>query len=184
MWDDWWSGQLWRTFLSSNQLLLIWCLFPGSCNRSVLFKKVVIFKLTFNIETYSTSSACNTLADFWLCELLFILQDPIQTPPCKLAPPTSLPKPRKSLKPSIYPSSVLLQECLFTTPYNMWEMTVRDIFLARWTTELEEKRLFLMYHCIPNTQHNAWHLTNDLKLVLLNECSYSFWRGMKGKKYV
>lgn len=74
----------------------------------------------------------------------------------------------------------------FTIPCNMWEITIKDIFLASWTKELVEKRLFLMYHFNPNTQCDAWHLTNGLKLIWLSKCSYSFCtgRGVRGKKYV
>lgn len=48
--------------------------------------------------------------------------------------------------------------------------------------EQKKNTLFLLYHCVPS----AWHLTNGLKLILLNECSYSFCirRGVRGKKYV
>ena len=175
-------AQLWSPFLSSNQQLLIWGPFPGSCNRTVLFKKEVIFKLTFIIILFpllvtllllfGLVNSCSSFKTLFKHHL----------PSRHLLLPFQPQKIIKSIKLSFHclPS----KSALFTSPYNMWKITIKGILLARWTTELE--RLFLMYHCVSSAQHNAWQLTSGLKLIWLNECSYSFCirRGVRGKKYI
>lgn len=116
---------------------------------------------------YSVSSACNILSSFWLCELLFILQDPIQTSPSKLAFSCSPSNPRKSLKLSNYPSTVLYPRasCLqlhitrkdYSQGYFSGQMAYRT-----WV----ENILFLLYHCSSSTQRDARLLTSGLILIL------------------
>lgn len=154
----------------------------------------IIFKLIFNSDSafsYFVSSACNTFAAFFFLFFSFLaLWTPIHPsrPYSNITFQTGLSNfPSNSPNQQNHQITLLLsslQECLIhNSIYNMWEMTIKDIFLARGTTELE-KRLFPMYRCIPDTQHYAWHLTNDLKLMWLNECSYSscIRRGVRGEE--